>query len=70
MLAHFGKVLGTSAATVLLDLKKFYEHIDHMDLYRAACQHGFNLKLLRGLCVIYAGDRMLHYGGAVSRKVQ
>eukprot|EP00959_Pyramimonas_sp_CCMP1952_P024245 508834-Pyramimonas_sp.AAC.1 len=46
------------------------EHIGRLDLYRAACRPGFNLNLLRGLRVVYAGDRMLQHGGAVSRTVQ
>ena len=54
MLAHSAELLGTSAATALLNLRKFYKRIDHRDLYRTAVHHHFNPQLLRGLRVGYA----------------
>ena len=58
--------MGTDSATVLLDLKKFYEHITHPDFFAAAGKYDFNLNLLRGLVAISSGFGVLFYDGAVS----
>ena len=55
-----------ATVTCLADLEKFYEHIPHSELYEEALTTGFNLVLLRALCVMYAGYRAISYQGAVS----
>ena len=62
--------MGTDSATVLLDLKKLYEHVRHVDLFAAARQFDFNIKLLRGVVTIYSGFRTLLCDGAISEFVQ
>ena len=52
--------------SVLTDLFKYYEYLSHDELAREAAECGFNRKLLRSLCTVYASGRALHWGGATS----
>jgi len=45
------------------DLRKFYEHAGHAELWAEAKATKFNLKLLRWLTVSYAGFRSLQFHG-------
>lgn len=56
-----------TVVTLVADIQKFYEQVDHIDLRKEAEATGFNLKLLRRLCVLYSGDRTISYRGASSQ---
>ena len=57
---------GMAAASILADLLKFYELVSHDALRREAEAVGFNLRLLRALCVIYSSPRIALAGGCAS----
>ena len=61
---------GFSTATVLGDLRKFYENISHKELLIEAQQTGFPVKLLRACCVMYSGFRLITVDGACSMPSQ
>ena len=67
MLAAWAKAKGLTVITLVADIQKFYEQVDHSDLRKEAEATGFNLKLLRCLCVLYQGDRTISYRGAASQ---
>ena len=66
VLVAFASSTGLGAVTCLADLEKIYEHISHQVLYDQAVATGFNLVLLRALCVMYSGYRVVSYRGMVS----
>eukprot|EP00959_Pyramimonas_sp_CCMP1952_P183467 3836092-Pyramimonas_sp.AAC.1 len=47
---RFARLKGFSAASGILDLSKYYEHISHEDLLREALVTGFPVRLLKCLC--------------------
>eukprot|EP00959_Pyramimonas_sp_CCMP1952_P276443 5778972-Pyramimonas_sp.AAC.1 len=49
LLGSYCKSVGFESGTALLDLSKFYEHIAHEDLHKAALQFEFPIRLLRCL---------------------
>ena len=50
-LASRARSAGMAAGPLFLDIEKLYENLGHEALWAAAQEHGFNLKLLRGLLV-------------------
>ena len=46
-------LLDEHAVSVMVDIVKFYENLRHDVLWQCAVEHGFNLRLLRGLLVFY-----------------
>jgi len=65
-----GRLNGLASASAFTDLFKYYEMISHQDLYEQAVETGFNLVLLRGLCVYYSGWRAISFEGATSLPFQ
>ena len=49
-----------------IDAKKYFDHIDHEDLVREAKETDFSLRLLRSLCAVCYGGRVIQVGMAVS----
>ncbi|CAK0891345.1 unnamed protein product, partial [Prorocentrum cordatum] len=54
------------AASLFLDISKFYEHVRHDVLWANAVCFGFNLRLLRGLLTSYQAPRMILAAGMAS----
>ncbi|CAK0836444.1 unnamed protein product, partial [Prorocentrum cordatum] len=54
------------AASLFLDISKFYEHVRHDVLWANAVRFGFNLRLLRGLLTSYQAPRMILAAGMAS----
>ncbi|CAK0824062.1 unnamed protein product [Prorocentrum cordatum] len=54
------------AASVFLDISKFYEHVRRDVLWETAQRFSFNLKLPRGLLAIYQAPRLVWAGGIAS----
>ena len=52
VLNAYAHAKGLHTATGFVDLAKFYEHVRHLRLKEQAKLHGYNLKLLRALCVL------------------
>ncbi len=50
---------GSTAAAILTDLEKFYEHLDHDLLIERARKHGFPTPLVRLAVAAYGGPRMI-----------
>ena len=67
VVAAYATRKGLAAASLMADLEKFYEHVSHEDLLEEAKATGFNLVLLRALCVLYSGSRAISYQGACSQ---
>ena len=65
-MAGFGREAGFSSTTVGLDLQRFYENVRLSHLLEAAKMHHFPLKVVRGLCCIYAGWRAVLFEGCIS----
>eukprot|EP00959_Pyramimonas_sp_CCMP1952_P135426 2833682-Pyramimonas_sp.AAC.1 len=61
--AAFARENGFAAASLLLDITKFYENLRHDVLWQCGIEHGFNLKLLRGLLVLYQSPRFICFVG-------
>eukprot|EP00959_Pyramimonas_sp_CCMP1952_P012147 256447-Pyramimonas_sp.AAC.1 len=49
-----------------MDLQKYYEHIGHAELKVAARAWGFDLGLLRALCVTYLAPRRARISSCLS----
>eukprot|EP00959_Pyramimonas_sp_CCMP1952_P397080 8319752-Pyramimonas_sp.AAC.1 len=47
--AAFARDCGFASASLILDIAKFYENLRRDVLWSCAIEHGFNLRLLRGL---------------------
>ena len=50
---------GKSSVTLLLDLKGFYENVDHVELVEKAMELGYPAILLQGALQLYQGHRHL-----------
>ena len=64
------RAAGFEGASVYFDISKFYERIDHGLLKQAAEAHGFDVGLVKALCVAYAGPRRATVDGAVSEEIR
>ncbi len=60
---------GWTAAAVLTDLDKFYEHIEHQDLLDRAARLGFPEPLARLALAAYGGPRMIRLRDFVAEEV-
>ncbi|CAK0875090.1 unnamed protein product [Prorocentrum cordatum] len=64
--AAFARESGFDSASLFLDITKFYENLRHDVLWSCATGHGFNLRLLRGLLVMYQSPRFISFVGLAS----
>ena len=58
---------GKSSITLLLDLKGFYENVDHVELVEKAMELGYPAILLQGALQLYQGHRHLVAENMVSQ---
>ncbi|CAK0854014.1 unnamed protein product [Prorocentrum cordatum] len=52
-----------AVCNLFLDIAKFYENLRHDVLWQCGIEHGFNLKLLRGLLMLYQSPRFICFVG-------
>ena len=67
-MAH-AKAIGQQVAALMMDVKKYFDHVDHEDLVREAKETAFPLRLLKCLCAVYAGPRIIQVGMAASQPI-
>ena len=67
--AEVSRARGESALAALLDLEKFYEHIEHWRLADAAQRHGFSVVVVRLCIAVYAAGRRIKLRGCLSSQV-
>ena len=58
LLSQFATDEQLDCATLLVDLKKFYEKISHARLLQEAQATGYPVALLRSQCALFAGPRV------------
>ena len=58
------------AASVIVDIDKCYENVQHTKLVRAAVQHGFPLRILRMCLMMYRASRTVAWDGVYGGFVQ
>ncbi|CAK0850315.1 unnamed protein product [Prorocentrum cordatum] len=65
--AALARVRGCASASLFLDITKLYASPRHDFLRQCGVEHGFDLRVLRGLHVLYPRPRILRFAGMATK---